>query len=59
MRPRLSVTGSFGLWKEAGAKDTYALAREEVKRLAAEAPQPFDPRRRARLAEIIGGFRGR
>jgi trimethylamine--corrinoid protein Co-methyltransferase len=59
VRPRLSVTGSFGLWKEAGAKDTYALAREEAKRLAAEAPQPFDPRRRARLAEIIAGFRRR
>jgi len=58
VRPRLSVTGSHGVWKAGGAKDTYALAREEVQRMSAAAPEPFDPRRRAELAEIVAGFRG-
>jgi trimethylamine--corrinoid protein Co-methyltransferase len=57
VRPRLSVTGSFGAWQASGAKDTYALAREEARRLAAAPPPPFEARRRARLAEIIEGFR--
>jgi trimethylamine--corrinoid protein Co-methyltransferase len=58
VRPRLSVNGPFGAWQAAGAKDTYALAREEVKRMSRAAPPPFEARRRARLAEIIAGFSG-
>jgi trimethylamine:corrinoid methyltransferase-like protein len=58
VRPRLSVNGPFGVWQAAGARDTYALAREEVKRIGAAAPEPFDALRAARLDEIVAGFRG-
>ncbi len=57
VRPRLSVNGPFGVWQAAGAKDTYALAREEARRMASAAPPPFEERRRARLDEIVRGFR--
>jgi trimethylamine--corrinoid protein Co-methyltransferase len=57
VRPRLSVSGSFGVWKAAGAKDTYALARDEVKRISTAVAPPFEVRRRARMAEIVAGFK--
>jgi len=56
VRPRLSVDGPFGVWQAAGARDTYALAREEVRRMAAAPAPPFDPKRKARLSEIITGL---
>jgi trimethylamine--corrinoid protein Co-methyltransferase len=56
VRPRLSVNGPFGVWQAAGARDTYALARQEAQRLAAAPAEPFDPGRRARLQEIIAGL---
>jgi trimethylamine--corrinoid protein Co-methyltransferase len=58
VRPRLSVNGPFGVWQASGAKETYALAREQVRQMSSAAPPPFEARRRARLAEIVKGFKG-
>jgi len=57
VRPRLTVSGSYAAWEAGGKKDTYALARDEVQRLVGRPAPPFDPSRRARLAEILTGFR--
>ena len=56
VRPRLTVSGSHAVWEASGKKDTYALAREEVRRMAGLPAPPFDPSRKARLAEILAGF---
>jgi len=39
--PRLAVRGSRAAWEAEGSNDTYALARREVRKLAARrAPAP-------------------
>jgi trimethylamine:corrinoid methyltransferase-like protein len=57
VRPRLTVSGSYATWKAAGAKDTYALAREAVQEARGLKAPPFDAARKARLGDVIGGFR--
>ncbi len=66
LKPRLSVSGPFATWKEQGAKDTYALARERVREAAGRAASgqaaglaapPLEAGRRKALDEIIAGFR--
>jgi trimethylamine:corrinoid methyltransferase-like protein len=57
VRPRLTVTGSYASWEAAGSRDTYALAREAVQEAKALKATAFDPARRSRLAEIIGGLK--
>jgi trimethylamine--corrinoid protein Co-methyltransferase len=54
--PRLSVNGALASWKERGGKDTYAMARDAVRRYRGATPPPFDARRRAAMQEVIEGF---
>ena len=54
--PRVSVRGPYALWEAAGAKNTYALARERAEALGGGAPNPIDAIRLARLAEIVAAF---
>lgn len=54
MMPALSVRGPKAVWDAAGAKDTYAMAREQVRAFAQRpADAPLDDARRARLGEVI------
>jgi trimethylamine:corrinoid methyltransferase-like protein len=56
VKPRLAVSGLRSLWAGQGSRDTYALARDRVKKLdAAAAPAP-DARRARAMEEIIAGF---
>jgi trimethylamine--corrinoid protein Co-methyltransferase len=55
-RPRLSVRANAATWESQGAKDTYQLAREEVRRLGRLQPQPLPPAIKAQLDEIIASF---
>jgi trimethylamine--corrinoid protein Co-methyltransferase len=56
VRPRLTVNGPFASWQAAGGKDTYALAREEVRKLENLPAPPFDTQREKRLTEIVEDF---
>ena len=56
IEPHVAVRGPRAAWEAAGAKDTYELARDEVRALDRPGPA-LDPARAARLAEIIDGFR--
>ena len=53
---RLSVCGTFAAWESAGAKDTYQMARDEVRRYRSIPVPPFDAKKSALLDEIISGF---
>jgi trimethylamine---corrinoid protein Co-methyltransferase len=57
LRPRLTVTGAYTAWRDRGSKDTYAMARDEVRRLRATPPPPFDASRRRAMEEIAAGFK--
>ncbi|HIJ72665.1 MAG TPA: hypothetical protein HPP83_01055 [Candidatus Hydrogenedentes bacterium] len=54
--PRVAVRGPHATWAAEGSKDTYALAREQARKLAARASAPLDAERRARLEAIVSGF---
>ncbi len=54
--PRLSVRGNRGLWESHGAKDTYQLARERVRKMAQTPAKPLAAPIRAKLDEIIASF---
>jgi trimethylamine--corrinoid protein Co-methyltransferase len=56
IQPRLSVRGNRTVWEAQGAKDTYQLARQRVRRMAAVPAKPLPPERRAKLDEIIASF---
>jgi trimethylamine---corrinoid protein Co-methyltransferase len=56
LRPRVSVRTSRASWEAAGCKDTYQMARDEVRRLSKTAGSPLDPIRAAKLDEIIQGL---
>ena len=56
LQPRLSIRGNRAGWEAQGAKDTYQLAREKVRKLARQQPQPLPPQIQARLDEIIASF---
>lgn len=53
----LAVRGPRSSWEAAGARDTYALAREQVRAAASQPAPPFDKARKAALQEIVAGFR--
>ncbi len=53
--PRLAVRGSRAAWQAQGAMDTYALAREQARRLAAKPPPILDRQRQARLDALFRG----
>jgi trimethylamine---corrinoid protein Co-methyltransferase len=57
LTPRLTVVGPFTAWKERGAKDTYALAKDAVRKYRSAAPHPFDASRRSAMDEVIKSFR--
>jgi trimethylamine--corrinoid protein Co-methyltransferase len=57
--PRVSVRGAPAAWVAAGAKDTYALARQRARELAARPGPSLDADRAARMDEILGAFEGR
>ena len=52
----LSVVGPRATWEANGSKDTYQLAREEVKRYAALEPNHLEPERQAKLDEIVASL---
>jgi trimethylamine---corrinoid protein Co-methyltransferase len=56
VQPRLAVSGLHTLWAEGGSKDTYAVARDRVRALAAAKAPDFDEERKAEMEEIIRGF---
>jgi trimethylamine---corrinoid protein Co-methyltransferase len=56
IQPRLSIRGNRANWEAQGAKDTYQLAREKVRKLAQQPPKPLPPTVQARLDEIIAAF---
>jgi trimethylamine--corrinoid protein Co-methyltransferase len=53
LAPRVSVRTSRASWEAAGRKDTYQMARDQVRKLSKTAGSPIDPKRAAKLAEII------
>ena len=55
--PRVSVRGPRATWEGKGSKDTYQLARDKVYELSQTAGSPIDPKRSAKLAEIIQGLK--
>jgi len=56
LAPRVSVRTSRASWEAAGRKDTYQMARDQVHKLSKTAGSPVDPKRAAKLAEIIQGL---
>jgi trimethylamine--corrinoid protein Co-methyltransferase len=54
--PRVSVRTSRASWEAAGRKDTYQMAREQVRKLSKTAGDPIDPKRSAKLGEIMQGL---
>ncbi len=56
VRPRLAVRGPRAVWEAQGAKDTYQLARDEMRKYAKRPAPPLPEGVRARLAEIIASF---
>jgi trimethylamine---corrinoid protein Co-methyltransferase len=56
LQPRLSVRGNRATWEAQGAKDTYQLAREKVRRMAKTPAKPLPAKTQARLDEIIASF---
>lgn len=54
--PRVSVREAHALWLAAGGKDTYQIAREQVKQSGTEGPVSFDRERKAKLEEIVNNF---
>ena len=53
LAPRVSVRTSRASWEAAGSKDTYQMAREQVRKLSKTAGARIDPERAAKLAEIM------
>jgi trimethylamine--corrinoid protein Co-methyltransferase len=53
LAPRVSVRTSRAIWEAAGSKDTYQMAREQVRKLSKTAGARIDPERAAKLAEIM------
>jgi trimethylamine---corrinoid protein Co-methyltransferase len=51
--PRLAVRGPRAAWEAEGAKDTYALARQEARKLAARPVALLDQARQERLAAAM------
>ncbi len=56
VQPRLAVRGNRATWESQGAKDTYQLARERVRRLGQHEVAALPPDRKAKLDEIIASF---
>lgn len=56
LMPRVSVRGAKASWDAAGAKDTYALAKEKAKKLQAEGGCPVSADRAAKIEKIIAAF---
>jgi trimethylamine--corrinoid protein Co-methyltransferase len=56
LAPRVSVRMSRASWEAAGRKDTYQIAREQVRNLSKTAGNKIDPERAGKLAEIIGAI---
>jgi trimethylamine--corrinoid protein Co-methyltransferase len=56
LQPRLSVRGNRATWEAQGAKDTYQIARERVRKMAQANPQPLPAATQAKLDEIIASF---
>ncbi|MCX8052286.1 MAG: trimethylamine methyltransferase family protein [Armatimonadetes bacterium] len=54
--PRLAVRGPRASWEAAGSKDTYEIAKDWARKLAAEPAPALDPERKARLEEIVREF---
>jgi trimethylamine--corrinoid protein Co-methyltransferase len=54
--PRVSVRSSYAVWEAQGAKDSYQLSRERVRRYKELKPVHFDEKRAARLREIVEAF---
>ncbi|MCL5105602.1 MAG: trimethylamine methyltransferase family protein [Armatimonadetes bacterium] len=55
--PSLAVRGPRASWEAAGAKDTYQLARDGLAEYTRRAVPAFDSERKAKLDEIVRGFR--
>ncbi len=51
--PRLAVRGPRAAWEAEGSKDTYALARQEARKLAARPVALLDQARQERLAAAM------
>jgi trimethylamine--corrinoid protein Co-methyltransferase len=56
VKPRLSVRGNRATWEAQGRKDTYQLAREEVRRLAQTTPKSLPAQIQGKLDDIIASF---
>jgi trimethylamine:corrinoid methyltransferase-like protein len=56
LAPRFSVRAPRASWEAAGRKGTYQMARDRVRKLSRSAGSPIDPKRAAKLAEIIQGL---
>lgn len=54
--PRLAVSGLYATWAAAGSKDTYALARDRVRRMSVLASPPFEEARLREMDAIIARF---
>jgi trimethylamine--corrinoid protein Co-methyltransferase len=54
--PRVSVRTSRASWEAAGRKDTYQIAREQVRELSKTAGNRIDPERAGKLAAILGAI---
>lgn len=56
--PRIAVRGPRASWEAAGARDTRAVAGDEVARLSRHTPSPLEESRRRMMEEVIRGFGG-
>jgi len=55
--PSVAVRGPRASWEAAGAKDTYEIAKDKARELLAKPSPALDADRKAKLAEIVAGFR--
>lgn len=57
LKPMVTVRGPFASWKDAGAKDTFGLAKDMVRKYRSDMKGPsIDSERKAKLDEIAGNF---
>jgi trimethylamine--corrinoid protein Co-methyltransferase len=54
---RISVSGPYASWKQAGERDSSQVARDLVRKYRELEAPPFDEKRRAGIREIVSQFR--
>jgi trimethylamine---corrinoid protein Co-methyltransferase len=57
--PRLAVRGPRATWEAEGSQDTYALARQEARKLGARPVVALDEKRQAQLDAVVASLEPR